>query len=355
MLCILSFEMVIYRFTQLTVRLLYQSKLYSALNIIQKISYVAIGISLLFIFHLREASLLVVATIISYGICIVTVLFINRDLWRIRNTYNCPIKSSELIRYGLPFVISASLTSIFSAIDKLSLQYFCTYDEVGLYSSAISIISLFAVFQTTFCSLWMPMAVEHYSQKPDDKSLYEKGNGIITVIMMTVGIGLILCKDILALLLGPKYRMVSCIFPFLVFNPIMYTISETTVVGLFLKNKGNMQVVVAAVSCIANLIGNVALVPKLGCRGAAISTGVAYVVFFTLRTFLSKKYFKVNYNLKSFYCLIILVVIFALYSTFYKTTCISVILAAICMIALCVMYKNSVNDITNYIKKIILK
>lgn len=36
--------------------------------------------------------------------------------------------------------------------------------------------------------------------------------------------------------------------------------------------KSNYQVVVAIGACVANIIGNTVLVPKLGCKGAAIQS-----------------------------------------------------------------------------------
>lgn len=75
------------------------------------------------------------------------------------------------------------------------------------------------------------MAVEHYVKDKADVTFYQKGNQIITVIMFCVGFSLILFKDVFAVLLGSKYREAAYILPFLIFNPIMYTVSETTVNG----------------------------------------------------------------------------------------------------------------------------
>lgn len=36
----------------------------------------------------------------------------------------------------------------------------------------MTLVNVFAIVQTSFNTLWAPMAVEHYSKDPDDKSLY---------------------------------------------------------------------------------------------------------------------------------------------------------------------------------------
>ncbi len=58
-----------------------------------------------------------------------------------------------------------------------------------------------------------------------------------------------------------------------------YTISETTVCGIVSMKKSKIQIVVAAGACITNIIMNTFLVPRYGCQGAAISTGISYIVF----------------------------------------------------------------------------
>ena len=129
------------------------------------------------------------------------------------------------------------ITILFQTADKLALNAYGTYSDVGIYSSTMTLVNVFAIVQTSFNTLWAPMAVEHYSKDPNDKSLYYKGNQIITVIMFFIGLTLILFKDVFALLLGEKYREAAYILPFLIFNPIMYTISETTVNGLVCRRK----------------------------------------------------------------------------------------------------------------------
>ena len=133
----------------------------------------------------------------------------------------------------------------------------------------------------------------------------------------------------------------------------MYTISETTVNGLVFMKKSNYQVVVAIGACIVNIIGNTILVPKVGCKGAAISTGLSYIVFFSLRTFLSNRCFYVDFKLKRFYTLTFLIVLYAGYSTFFPFGVYSVIGYVICVILILVLYKPTVLFCFQYLYKTI--
>ena len=355
LVCIYTFIQIIYRFSLLLVRLQYKSKLYSFLGIIQKSVYVILAIFFIYIGLFSDTVSLAVSTILAAFVCMITSIIAERRLWnpRLLGKNECTISQSELIKYAYPYVFSMGVTTLFQYIDKMSLNYYCSYEEVGIYSSTMTLVHVFSIIQTTFNTLWAPMAVEHYTKDKKDVSFYQKGNQIITVIMFFIGFSLILCKDVFSILLGEKYREAAYILPFLIFNPIMYTISETTVNGLVFKKKSNMQVVVSLGACIVNIVGNTLLVPRFGCQGAAISTGLSYIVFFTLRTILSNKYFYVDFHLKKFYFITSIAVAYSFYNTFVKFNIWSAVGYGLCVLILVVFYFDIVKFGITYVKGLI--
>ena len=356
-LCIFTLFQLIYRFSLLLVRLEYKSKLYSLLNIIHKLMYLGAVFPLIFLFKHDHVMALVISTTIASFVCLFTSVAANKKLWRLskKGEDSCQTTKKELMRYGYPYILSMGLATLFSAIDKISLDIYRTDSEVGVYTSAMTLVNVFAIIQTTFNTLWQPMSVEHYTKDPEDKSFYQKGNQLITIVMFFIGLSLILFKDIFVYLLGSKYREAAMILPFLCFNPIMYTISETTVNGLVFKKKSMMQIVVSAGACATNIIGNIILVPRLGCKGAAISTGISYIVFFTLRTVLSNRYFYVDFKLGRFYILTFAAVLFSFYNTFFKFGILTVVGYVACVALLVVLYFDSVKWGLSYIIKGIKK
>lgn len=350
-LCIYTITQLVYRFSLLLVRLAYQSKLYSFLNVLQKSAYILIALPLVILISKEHLLMLVIATTIASLVCMIVSIQAQKVVWNYLENDDsvCHISQKELLKYGYPFIISMGLTTVFQAIDKLSLNYYCTYTDVGIYSSTMTLVNVFAIIQTTFNALWAPMATEHYSHDKKDRTFYQNGNQVITVIMFFCGILLILCKDVFAILLGEEYREAAYILPCLVFHPIMYTISETTVTGIAFMKKSKMQILNAGVACLTNIIGNTFLVPIFGCRGAAISTGISYIVFFSMRTFVSNKYFYVDFKLLNIYILTVAVFIYALYNTFEPFNVGSVLGFAVCLIVLISLYKTTILKIINYI------
>lgn len=345
LLCIYVLIQVIYRFSLLLVRLQYKASLYSLLMIIQKGVYIIAAVPMLIFSETEHILVLTGGTILAGFICLVYSIYSERDIWGyiFANRDNrCNISAKKLLKYAYPYIFSMGITLFFQAVDQISLNIFCSYEEVGIYASTMSLVHIFAIVQSAFNTVWAPASIEHFTKDKEDREFYIKGNQNITVVMFFIGITLILCKDMFSMLLGEKFREAAYILPLLIFNPIMYTISETTVSGLVFAKKSSKHIVIAIGACFVNIVGNVILVPRFGCRGAAISTGIAYIIFFSLRTFLANHYFYINFRLKRFYFLTFIVFIYAMYNTFFQFDIISIGGYIACLTVLLILYKETV-------------
>lgn len=304
------------RYVMLTVRLSYRTQAYSVINITQKTLYILIVIVLVLNTNIEHFVCLAAAMIISTVIAIAMGIGINYKLWFGKcETVMLPYGNRALLKYGFPLMLSSGISVIFNALDKLALNRYCSISDVGVYASAMNIMAIFSVVKTSFTALWMPAAVEHYERNPENRIFYQKGNAVISCIMIIMGAGVVLCKDLIVLLLGNKYAGAAAIIPFLMFEPIMYTISESTATGIVISKKSGYQVIVASGACILNLVGNMILTPRWGGQGAALSTAIAYILFFILRTRLSNRVFWVEYHLKRFALLTMVLFVFACYGS----------------------------------------
>lgn len=340
------FILILNRFGMLVLRLQYKTALYSAMNILHKALYVIIVIPLAVFLKRQYLYILVIATLVSVLVSAIISIISERHFWfeRIRN-YKLPVSRKELIEFGFPLMISSGVFLLFQATDKLCVKHYGTYSDVGVYSSAQSLMAVFSIIQSTFNTLWAPKAIDHYESNPDDRAFYQKMNQIITVLMFAFGACVLLGKDVFVLLLGEKYREASTIIPFLMFNPIMYTISETTVTGLTITKHSKSQVIITGVSAVVNFIGNMVLIPILGSKGAAVSTGISYIVFFTMRTLFSNHYFPVNFGLKRFY---ILTVVFAVGGWYHMYHSFDIVIVGIFIVTIgliCGLYHETIRDI----------
>lgn len=342
---------IVLRFATLQIRMQQKAKTYSLVNIIQKLFNLGSVILLFYIFN-NSYYTLVIASVISIFVACITAIIVEKKVW-FETAKNVQIKTTkkDLLRYGIPLIFSMAITWVFQSTDRIVIKYFSGYSDLGLYNGAMTIIALLTAVQGTFTTFWTPVAFEKYSKNPNDKEFFKNINEIVCVVMLFIGLGLICSKDIIIYLLGYKYRDSMYIFPYLVFMPIMYTISETTVIGINFEKNPKDQIKVAIVSAIFNVIGNLILVPRFGAVGAAISTGLSYVVFWAMRTYFSQKHYKVNFEIKKFLLAIMLLYIIATYSSFNKFNLVIFILMIFIAIVYLILYANTIKKIINYILK----
>lgn len=307
------------RYALLLLRLRYHTRAYSAVNIVQKSAYILFTLALVLLTDCHHFLALALATVGSTLLAALLAMGMERDIWHLPNgAAQSHTPTGELLKYGFPIMLASSINVVFAALDKLFIKHYCTMADVGVYASAMNLMAIFTVVRTTFNGLWMPAAVGHYEKNPEDKGFYQQGNALISVVMLTFGAGVVLFKDLFVLLLGREYQAASLILPYLMFEPIMYTISETTATGMVVQKKPVYQVIVAGGSCIANFIGNLILTPMMGPQGAALSTGLAYIVFFALRTGLSNRVFYVRYRLPRFALAVASLMAFAVYASNHR-------------------------------------
>lgn len=344
-LTILVFFQVLNRIDLILLRVTYQTNIYSVLQVMTKVLFAGLAVAGCFFFENQKLLVLAMASMVSYVVVTIVGIISQKDIWsfgKIKEKYT--IDRKGLYRYAFPFVISMGITTIFQAIDKISLNRYCSYDEVGIYSSAITLVHVFAIVQTTFGAIWAPMVVEYYEKNPQDKTFYIKAFRTMSFIMYVIGISLILCKDLFVILLGKEYRYAAIMIPFLAISPIMMTISDTTMIGITFSKKSYMQIIVSVVACISNIVGNTILVPIYGGVGAAISTGISYIVFFAMRTVISNYYFPMKWQMGQFSIITLLFLIYAFYNTFFSFGIIAVLAYVVLLVFLLFAYRDVIRD-----------
>jgi O-antigen/teichoic acid export membrane protein len=334
------------RFLLVILRLENQTREYAIVNIVQKTSFVVLVLLFGFLFSILKSEHLCMALVIAIFFSVIIALaFIHKNFGNNREGDYVVHEFSQLFKYAYPLIFTLGLTTIFQALDRLFIQHYYGVYEVGIYASAMSIIHVFEIVQTSFTAVWMPNAIETYSKNKEEKEYYIKVNETITIIMFCLGAFLILFKDIIVLLLGEKYREASALLPFLAFSPIMYTLSETTVVGLVFLKKSKLQIVAPLTACAVNFVGNSFLVPRYGCSGAAISTGISYIVFMIIRTVLSEHYYHIGFNNNKTMILIVGLIIYAWYASFYNSTIVSICLFGVIIFVILALYKKRVEEL----------
>ncbi len=341
---------IINKFSMVVVRMQQKGKAYSFLQVLGRLSYIAfIFISLKWFHH--DYRVLVFGTVLSNVVVATIAVAIERKYWfSLNGSYELNTTKSEMLKFGLPLIFSFSIAWILQSTDKFFIEGFKGYAELGIYTAAFTIVSLLNAVQETFVTFFTPVANEHYKNNPEETNFFTRINAIATVLMFSVSVGIIVFKDIFVMLLGENYREASYIFPFLIFMPLMLTISETTVIGINFHKKTKKHIKISLIAAIVNIIGNFILVPLLGAKGAAISTGFSYVVLYMFRTYESNKLYKVNYNQKNLWLSLILLTVLASYASFHPVNIQLIGLGGLTILGVLFLYRQPLMELILKVK-----
>lgn len=333
---------VFQRFNELSIRMQKRGLAFSTIQIISSIfNVITIILYANFIsadFYAIVAGQLVGNIVaVSYGFSIDKE---NRKFSRLRAT-----NIRKYITYGLPFMPTNLITWLFTSMDRISLRRFSTLDEIGLYTAAFKLVSIMNLIQAGFTTFWTPTAYEKYAKESENKEFYRKAFLSVSFVMYVFGLLVIGFKDVVFLLFAKSYREASYIAPFLILTSIMYTVSETTVVGINFSKKTYWHIVIASASALVNYIGNTLLVPVLGGKGAAISTGLSYVVFFGMRTAISKRLYDVKFDLGKIVIGNAVIVLVALIGTFRGSRSETILASFICILIVLFLYRGDLKHL----------
>jgi len=315
--CLLLF--IIDRFTICVVRMQKKGNVYSITRIVNTaVNAIIVICYAKFIAPTFHA--IVLGTAFSSISSIIISVISERKIWinRIKTSLFNIHEIKQIFVFGLPLVPVYIITNIFQGMDKLALRAYTSFNEIGLYAAANKIIFPLILIQTGFTIYWYPLALETYEKDNMNYSFFETMFKYMTVFVLITASAILVFKDIIVLILAPAYRSAVQIMPFLILVPLMYIISEITGLGVMFKKRTYINIINITIATLVNFVGNYFLVPLYGAQGAAFSTGIAYIVYFSFRTYISYRLFPAPYHIYRYLPSFCALLVFLFINTFYK-------------------------------------
>lgn len=192
-------------------------------------------------------------------------------------------KLQSLFRLGLPLMFGSVAYWGLTAMDKVFIRTYSSFDELALYSISISFSNATAIVQNVFSTIWAPTVYKWISQGTGEAQVEKVSRamlGILLGLFALVG----LFSWMVNLILPQEYHAARYLLVVCMSAPLLYTMSETTKVGIGISRRSSFSMAASLIACGVNLLGNYLLVPKFGAAGAAASTSVSFWLFLVLRT-----------------------------------------------------------------------
>ncbi|BBN98001.1 lipopolysaccharide biosynthesis protein [Sporolactobacillus terrae] len=279
---------VLERFMMLSIRMQEKAFEYSLLAI--NVKAAVLLLTLFFIVFIRRDFLTVV-----YAASLGQIIGDLWLFWRCRAlldfrtvTMNRPLLKM-MVRFGLPIVVATSLSSLLGGLDRLALRFWSDFNQIGIFSATLKIAAVLNVVQSGFTSFWVPTAYRWYSENRPADSFKRVGEAIL-LVMSLLAAAIFLFKNLIVVLLSGSYSEAQYLVGFLCLQPIIYSVSEATGLGIVFSKKSDLNIWVSLAALIPAAVLDVLLVPPFGAKGAAIATAVAFLFFFSARTYFSGKY-----------------------------------------------------------------
>lgn len=194
----------------------------------------------------------------------------------------------SLLAFGFPLIFSGLAFWGLAAAATIALRTWSTLDDLAIYSVANSFAGAAVVLQSIFTVVWAP-TVYKWSSQGVDMRLVDR---VALQILALIGVFLALCgvfSWVCDWLLPPHYADVKYLVPCMMMQPLLYTLSEVTCVGIAIQRRTIWTVWITLAAMAANMLLCMLLVPRYGATGAAVANAVAFTVFFVARTEVSAR------------------------------------------------------------------
>lgn len=276
--------MILIRFNELVLRMRERPNTYSGMGLINKGTHFFMLLILLITFE-RSYKAIVFSSFLSAILIAIVYFWINRNAWTIRERMD-KVLQGKLLAFGLPLLPASILAWAMSGIGQFGIRILSDYTQLGIYSGGLRIASVLLILQTVFNAMWAPMAYRWHEENVGVRR-YQRLGELGFRALFLVFILLVVMKDLVVLLLGPKYAEVRSVYPFLIMVPILSIASEIVGIGISLTRKTSWMILITGLAVVFNISLNLALVPRYGAMGGAIATATGYTAYFLGRLFVS--------------------------------------------------------------------
>ena len=316
-------------------------------TIISNISYVAVAL-----ISATSENAIIFRTLLTFAAALVF-LFI-----ALKSSMSTKVDCSKsvikkIMLYALP-VCPATILSVFNnSMGQVLMKTFVDYSAIGIYSNAVTIAAIITIIQSGFNSYWSPFVYENY--KTQQKTVMQMHH-LMSFAIIVFSIVIICFQDLIYLLLvGKMYWESKQLFPLLIISPVCYTVAETLGIGIRLSKKTYLNIPVAVVNIVVNLLLCYILLPLIGVIGAATASAASAICMLILRAYWGEKQYKCSDNYLKLIVAMSTLVITAVIHVFVYTNPIKYVVYLLGLLVVCMMYLPQIKMIVGFGADIINK
>jgi O-antigen/teichoic acid export membrane protein len=190
---------------------------------------------------------------------------------------------ASLFRFGWPTAIAAILYALLSSADRLSLAFFGTSRDLGIYMVAVSVAGAVSIFTIVFGIIWAPL-VYQLEARAAERSAIVPYMEIVVLLTFLAGGTVAAASWFLPAFLPQDYADVAYFVPACMALPLLYILSESFGIGIALARKTQFATAASAMGALVAVTTSFILVPVQGPAGAALAILAGSLTFLIGRT-----------------------------------------------------------------------
>lgn len=243
-------------------------------------------------------------------------------------------KFAELKKYlflSVPTLPGSLSYWIVDSSDRYLIGILLGVASVGYYSPGYTLGSIVSMLATPITSILTASLSKSYNENKEDeiKNLLEYSIKYFLVIGIPAVIGLsVLSKPLLTILSTTEIATNGyMITPFVAVGFLLLGLNNIIVNVIILENKTKIIGITWIIAGLLNFLLNILFIPIYGLIGAALSTVIAYVIPFSVITYFSFNYIKLDFNWFYFIKIVIASIpIFLIYQIWKPVSILSILI-----------------------------
>lgn len=269
----------------------FQSRLQSKVTAIASLMAYAItaAYKVLLLIQGKSVVWFALATAVDY-ICLAVFLLIAYKKHGGRRLSVSMQRAKQLLKKSCHFILPGLMVAVYAQTDKIMLKQMISEAEIGFYSTAVSLCSVWCfILSAIIDSLYPEIAKTHKS----DSRLFERRNKQLYAIVfyLSVCVSLVitcLAEPLVCILYGKAYLPTTAPLRVITWYTAFSYLGVARNAWVVCENRQKYLIWVYASAAISNVLLNLLLIPRFGATGAAVASLAAQVVTTMIAPFFIK-------------------------------------------------------------------
>lgn len=242
-------------------------------------------------FSATLGSIITCTSILSI-ICILFLLISNNGSIHLKNDdgvfHQRAVAYRTFACYSVPLMPAMLLSTVNANIPLFFVRHILDFSAVGLFSMSVTVSSAINFIGSGINSFWPTYVFNNHEHKQHVIQLFHRA---LTFCLYFTASILIALRAIVPFFLGEGYESSGGLFAILIISPLCYSIGETAGIGIHIKKKSYLYLIVYLAGLIVNIFLCFALTHLLGVTGAALSVSITAIVLLLAKAVIGNRFY----------------------------------------------------------------